>query len=101
MSTTTSAVLRASNVSYALSCPSRICFALFTNQGSMFNLCIATPQSVIKELGGDDPLEDLGDLALGLVVALVLELVLGRIVERARGHVGAGRRVAERLHAPL
>src|SRR6185369_2227389 len=39
MSTTTSAVFRASSVSYALSRPSRLCFALFTNQGSMFNVC--------------------------------------------------------------
>src|SRR6267143_442526 len=57
--------------------------------------------SVVKQLGGDDPLEDFGDLTLGLVVPGVLELVLGRVVERARRHVGPRRCVAERLHPPL
>src|SRR5438445_1713153 len=59
------------------------------------------PFAIIKKLGGDDPLEDFGDLALGLVVSGVLELVLGRVVERARRHVGPRGRVAERQHPPL
>src|SRR6266478_3520204 len=61
----------------------------------------ATAMSVIEKLRGDDPLEDFGDLALGLVVAGVLELVLGRVVEWAGRDVGARGRVAERLHPPL
>src|SRR5437879_4479342 len=59
------------------------------------------PHLIIKELGSDHPLENLGDLTLGLVVTGELELVLTRVVERARGHVGPSRRVAERLHPPL
>src|SRR5262245_9997053 len=37
---------------------------------------------VVEELRGDDPLQDLADLALGLVVADELELVRGGIVAR-------------------
>src|SRR5207237_8815437 len=59
------------------------------------------PISVIEQFRGYDPLQDLGNLPLGSVVTGVLELVRGRIVERARRHVGPRGRVAERLHAPL
>src|SRR5438445_1321145 len=59
------------------------------------------PMSVIKKLRGDDPLENFGDLTLRLVVSGVLKLVLGRVVERARRHIGPRGRVAERLHPPL
>src|SRR5439155_17328423 len=60
-----------------------------------------SPVSIIEKLARDDPLEDLGNLPLRSIVALELELVLARIVERPRRHVGARRRVAEGLDAPL
>src|SRR5262245_61478286 len=45
MSTTTSAVLPASSVSYAWSRPSRVCLALSRNQRSMFSVCMmASPR---------------------------------------------------------
>src|SRR5262249_59863452 len=57
--------------------------------------------SIIEQLRCDHPLEDLGDLTLCPVVARELHLELRRVVERPRGHIGSGRRVAAGLHPPL